>query len=87
MLVQGVAMSTFFLSMVTISLNGIAPQQLPSASGLSNFSRITAGSFAASLATTIWDRSESLHQTRLPRPWPPTTRPGWRRSSACRPWA
>jgi DHA2 family multidrug resistance protein len=65
MLVQGVAMSTFFLSMVTISLNGIAPHQLPSASGLSNFSRITAGSFAASLVTTIWDRSESLHQTRL----------------------
>jgi DHA2 family multidrug resistance protein len=65
MLVQGVAMSTFFLSMVTISLNGVAPQQLPSASGLSNFSRITAGSFAASLATTIWDRSESLHQTRI----------------------
>jgi DHA2 family multidrug resistance protein len=65
MLVQGVAMSTFFLSMVTISLNGVQPQQLPSASGLSNFSRITAGSFAASLATTIWDRSESLHQTRI----------------------
>jgi len=65
MLVQGVAMSTFFISMVTISLNGVPPQQLPSASGLSNFSRITAGSFAASLATTIWDRSESLHQTRL----------------------
>ncbi len=65
MLVQGVAMSTFFISMVTISLNGVPPQQLPSASGLSNFSRITAGSFAASLTTTVWDRSESLHQTRL----------------------
>jgi DHA2 family multidrug resistance protein len=65
MLVQGVAMSTFFLSMVTISLNGVPPHQLPSASGLSNFSRITAGSFAASLTTTIWDRGESLHQNRL----------------------
>ncbi|WP_165188388.1 DHA2 family efflux MFS transporter permease subunit [Caulobacter soli] len=65
MLVQGVAMSTFFLSMVTISLNGVRPEQLPSASGLSNFSRITAGSFAASLTTTIWDRGESLHQNRL----------------------
>jgi len=65
MLVQGVAMSTFFISMVTISLNGIPPQQTPQASGLSNFSRITAGSFAASLATTIWDRGEAVHQTRL----------------------
>jgi DHA2 family multidrug resistance protein len=65
MLVQGVATSTFFISMVTISLNGVPPHQLPSASGLSNFSRITAGSFAASLTTTVWDRSESLHQTRL----------------------
>jgi DHA2 family multidrug resistance protein len=65
MLVQGVAMSTFFLSMVTISLNGVAPQQLPSASGLSNFTRITAGSFAASLTTTIWDRGEDLHQNRI----------------------
>jgi DHA2 family multidrug resistance protein len=65
MLVQGVAMSTFFISMVTLSLNGVPPQQTPSATGLSNFIRITAGSFAASLATTIWDRSEALHQTRL----------------------
>jgi DHA2 family multidrug resistance protein len=65
MLVQGVAMSTFFISMVTISLNGVPEHQLPSASGLSNFSRITAGSFAASIATTAWDRSAALHQTRL----------------------
>jgi DHA2 family multidrug resistance protein len=64
-LVQGVAMSSFFISMVTISLNGITPAQVPAASGLSNFARITAGSFAASLSTTLWDRSESLHQTRL----------------------
>jgi DHA2 family multidrug resistance protein len=65
MLVQGVAMSLFFISMVTLSLNGVKPQQLPAASGLSSFVRITAGSFAASLATTIWDRREALHQTRL----------------------
>jgi DHA2 family multidrug resistance protein len=76
MLVQGVAMSTFFISMVTISLNGVPPQQLPSASGLSNFSRITAGSFAASLATTIWDRSEALHQTRIAETMPANS-PAW----------
>lgn len=65
MLVMGVAMSFFFISMVSITLNGVPPQQIPAASGLSNFARIVAGSFAASLATTIWERFESTHQTRL----------------------
>ncbi len=65
MLVQGVAMSTFFISMVTVALNGIPGQQVAQASGLYNFARITAGSFAASIVTTGWDRSAALHQTRL----------------------
>ncbi len=64
-LVMGFGMSGFFISMVTIALNGVPPQQVPQATGLSNFARITAGSFAASITTTIWDRSEALHQTRL----------------------
>jgi MFS transporter, DHA2 family, multidrug resistance protein len=65
MLVQGVAMSVFFISLVTISLNGVQPQQVPSATGLSNFTRITAGSFAASLVTTMQDNGAAVHQTRL----------------------
>ena len=65
MLVMGVAMSFFFIAMVSISLNGVPGPQVPAASGLSNFSRIVAGSFAASLATTIWDTFEANHQTRL----------------------
>ncbi len=65
LLVQGVAMSTFFLAMLNISLDGIPPERLPSATGISNFARITAGSFAASLVTTGWDRREALHQSRL----------------------
>ncbi len=65
LLVQGIAMSTFFLAMLTISLDGIPPERLPSATGLSNFVRITAGSFAASIITTAWDRREALHQSRL----------------------
>ena len=48
LLVQGVAMSTFFVAMLTISLDGVPPQKIPSASGISNFARITAGGFAAS---------------------------------------
>jgi DHA2 family multidrug resistance protein len=65
MLVQGIAMSTFFVSMLTISLDGIPPERIPSASGISNFARITAGGFAASIITTLWDRREALHQSRL----------------------
>ena len=65
LLVQGIAMATFFLAMITLLLDGIPPERIPSASGLSNFARITAGGFAASVVTTFWDRREALHQSRL----------------------
>jgi DHA2 family multidrug resistance protein len=65
MLVQGIAMSTFFVALITISLDGIPPERIPSASGISNFARITAGGFAASIITTLWDRREALHQSRM----------------------
>jgi DHA2 family multidrug resistance protein len=65
LLVQGIAMSCFFLAMLTIQLDGIPPERIPSATGISNFARITSGSFAASLITTMWDRREALHQSRL----------------------
>ena len=65
LLVQGVAMSVFFTALMTISLDGIEPHRVPSATGLSNFFRITGGGFAASIVTTMWDRREALHQTRL----------------------
>jgi DHA2 family multidrug resistance protein len=65
LLLQGVAMSMFFVPLTTISFDGLPQDKLPSASGIANFARIIAGSFAASLATTYWDRREALHQTRL----------------------
>ena len=65
MLVQGVAMGIFFTALTTISLDGIEPQRIPAATGLSSFLRITAGGFAASITTTLWDRREALHQSRL----------------------
>jgi DHA2 family multidrug resistance protein len=65
MLVQGTAMSFFMVSMITLSLKGIEPARIPAASGISNFVRITGGSFAASITTTVWDRWEAVHQTRL----------------------
>ena len=65
LLVQGIGLATFFLAMITILLDGIPPDRIPLASGLSNFARITAGGFAASIVTTLWDRREALHQSRM----------------------
>lgn len=65
LLVQGVAMSMFFVAMLTIALDRIPKEKIPAASGLNNFLRITGGSFATSLTTTWWDRREALHQSRL----------------------
>jgi DHA2 family multidrug resistance protein len=58
-------MSMFFMAMLNISLQGVPAERVPSATGISNFARITGGSFAASIFTTMWNRRESLHQTRL----------------------
>jgi len=65
LLVQGVGMSMFFIAMLSILLDGIPQSQMPAASGLSNFMRIIAGAFAASIVTTFWDRHAALHQTHL----------------------
>ena len=54
LLLQGVAMSVFFVPLNTILLDGLPASCVPSASGISNFARITAGSFAAPLITTYW---------------------------------
>ena len=64
-LVQGLAMGLFFVALLAVIFDGLPADKIPAASGLSNFLRITAGSFATSLTTTFWDRREALHQTRL----------------------
>ena len=65
MLFMGLGMSGFFISMVTIVLNGVPPHLVPQASGLTNFTRIVAGSFAASITTTIWADAATVHKTRI----------------------
>jgi MFS transporter, DHA2 family, multidrug resistance protein len=64
-IIQGAAMAVFFIPLVTLSLSGLAPQRIPSASGLFNFARITAGSFGTSIATTFWDHRATLHHAQL----------------------
>ena len=65
LMVQGISSGTFFIATVSIVLDGIPPEKIPSAAGLSNFARIIASGFAVSLVTTFWDRREALHQSRM----------------------
>lgn len=64
-LIQGLAMGTFFVAILTIMLDGIEPPRVPSASGLAIFLRTIAASFATSITTTFWDRREAFHQAHL----------------------
>lgn len=65
MVVQGIAMAFFFVSVITLQLDGIPPQRVPAATSISNFLRITAAAFATSIATTSWENRATLHQSRL----------------------
>lgn len=64
-IIQGVAMAFFFIPLVTITLSGISPEKIPAASGLSNFVRITAGSFGTSIATTVWQDRAAMHHAQI----------------------
>ncbi len=64
-IVQGVAVAFFFIPLTAITLSGMPPQRIPSAAGLSNFFRITAGSFGTSISTMMWDHRSSLHHAQL----------------------
>ena len=63
--IQGAGMAAFFIPLMGLSLAGLPPERIPSASGLSNFARITAGSFGTSITTTVWDRRATLHHAQL----------------------
>jgi DHA2 family multidrug resistance protein len=63
--VQGLAMSTFFIPLFSMTLSGLEPERIPAASGLFNVARITAGSFGTSIFTTFWDRRATLHHAQL----------------------
>ena len=63
--IQGAGMAVFFIPLMSITLSGLPPERIPAASGLSNFARITAGSFGTSITTTLWDRRATLHHAQL----------------------
>jgi MFS transporter, DHA2 family, multidrug resistance protein len=64
-IVQGAAVACFFIPLVSITLSGLPPDKIASASGLSNFARITAGAFGTSIFTTLWDDRASMHHAQL----------------------
>lgn len=64
-LVLGVGVALFFMPLTSIILSGLENRELASASSLSNCLRVLAGSIGSSLATTLWERREALHHTRL----------------------
>ncbi len=64
-LIQGAAMSFFFIPLTTITLSGIPPERMPAAAGLSNFVRITAGALGTSISTTLWENRAVMHHAHL----------------------
>jgi MFS transporter, DHA2 family, multidrug resistance protein len=65
LMVQGISSGCFFIATISILLDGVPPDKIPAASGLSNFARIVIAGFSVSLVTTFWDRREALHQSRM----------------------
>jgi DHA2 family multidrug resistance protein len=63
--IQGVAMAFFFIPLSTITLSGLTPAQMPAASGLTNFVRITAGAVGTSISTTLWESRAAMHHAQL----------------------
>jgi DHA2 family multidrug resistance protein len=62
---QGAAMAFFFIPLQAIIFAGLPPERMPSAAGLSNFARITAGAVGTSLFTTLWESRANLHHAQL----------------------
>lgn len=64
-LLMGIGVATFFVPLTSLTLSDLPPKMLASATGLSNFTRILAGSFGTSLSITLWDRRATLHHSVL----------------------
>ena len=64
-IIQGAAVAFFFIPLTTIILNGIPPEKIAAASGLSSFARIVGGSFGTSIAITVWQDRAALHHAQL----------------------
>jgi DHA2 family multidrug resistance protein len=63
--VQGLGLAFFFLPLNQILLSGVPPNELASASGLSNFVRTMSGSIATAVSVWVWNRRTDYHHAVL----------------------
>lgn len=64
-LAQGVGIGLFLTPLVSLSLVGLPPERIASASGLQTAIRMMSGSLVASLAQTFWDRRARFYQNQM----------------------
>ena len=64
-IIQGAALAFFFIPLLSIVMSNLHPSRIPSAAGLSNFVRITAGAVGTSLFQTAWDDRAAMHHAHL----------------------
>ncbi|MDN0074709.1 DHA2 family efflux MFS transporter permease subunit [Crenobacter sp. SG2303] len=62
---QGLGVACFFVPVNSIIVSGLPTSRLAAASGLSNFFRTLAGSFATAIVVTMWDRRAQMHEAVL----------------------
>jgi DHA2 family multidrug resistance protein len=64
-IIQGASVACFFIPLVSITLSGLPPQWIASATGLSNFVRITPSAIGTSVSPTLWDNRATMHHAHL----------------------
>jgi DHA2 family multidrug resistance protein len=60
---QGIAVATFFSPLIGLALGSLDGPNVPAGSGLLNFLRMTAASFGASVAISLWDHRAASNQS------------------------
>jgi DHA2 family multidrug resistance protein len=64
-IIQGLALTLFFVPITSLAFIGLPPAKMAGASGLFNCLRALFGAIGASVVTTLWERREAFHHARL----------------------
>jgi MFS transporter, DHA2 family, multidrug resistance protein len=64
-LLQGLGMAFFFLPINQIMMSGVPPNELASASGVSNFTRTMSSSFSTAITVWVWNQRSDYHHAVL----------------------
>ena len=62
---MGAAMPFAWMPLMAVTLLGIPPEKLASASGIFNFARMLAASAGTAAGVTLWDQRSIYHRSRL----------------------